>query len=81
MEQITMTDALHIINFLGANPYSALWSMIDKFAVNGHVVDVKGSTQWSQVVIDNRYVSIKNGVIYKGKAYAPLEYIKHLLEQ
>ena len=75
--------AIDILKIFAENPYSVLKDLVEDFEINGHIVSVKRSTQYKEVIIDNRYVSIGDHVtvVSEGKEYTSLEYVKKLLEE
>ena len=75
---------LGTLKILADNQYSALWTLCDDIQCNGHVIKIKDSTQWKQVIIDNGYVALDGGpitVVAENKTYEPMEYVRHLLEK
>ena len=75
---------LGTLKILAENQYSALWTLCDDIQCNGHVIKIKDSTQWKQVIIDHGYVALDGCTISvpsEGKTYEPLEYVRHILEQ
>lgn len=70
-----------VLEVLVANPYSALWDLIEDFEYNGHIIKVKSSHQLRQVIIDGAYQYIGGDITIwsNGVNYTPMEYIKVLL--
>lgn len=71
-----------VFDALNANPYSALWDLIDDFEYNGHIIRIKDSHQLRQVIIDGVYEHIGGNITIEAKhvTYKPMEYVRLLLE-
>lgn len=77
----TVDWAMGIFKILNDNPYSPIWTVIEDFSINGHIISVKNSHQLRQVIVDGKYEYIGGSIIINrnGVDYAPLEYLKKLL--
>lgn len=66
---------------LGKDDYGYLWHVVGDFEINGHHVNVTGTTLFGHIVIDNGYVRVRDGatIIEGDKRYTPIEYAMHKL--
>ena len=83
MEKIGVDGAIKIFKILSQNYYSSIWSLIEDFEVNGHIVKVKSSTLWNHVIIDNGFVPLSEDTVItavNGKTYNGLDFARHILE-
>ena len=80
----TLNYLMDTLKILGENEYSLLWDICDDLEYNGHIINIKDSTQFKHVIIDNRYVRIggRCTIIAGDKTYEePLDYVRDLLER
>lgn len=83
MKKANIDRVMDMLKILGENEYSLLWDLVEDFQCNGHMISVKNSRQFKQVIIDGVYQHIGGNItiVANDKNYTPLEYVKTILEK
>ena len=78
MQKINSLKAVKdIFDLLVKNQYNLVWSLIDDFECNGHIVSIKNRPAWAGIIIDDCVVDIGDYMItyadgheFRGREYA-----------